>query len=413
MRWPPVTLTVGNVKVRIYTVTRADGYTFHQIADYTGGTRKLRSFASLPEARAEAERIARLLASGETTAARMRGTDAASYGRAVELLRQTGDPLELVAARYANAVTILGSGNLLAAACRDYARLHPASRPTVTIEAAIAELLAAKQGEQASADYLTDLKGRLGKLAAAFPNYPVASIVKGDVQRWLNGMKAAQQTKKNFRRVAITLFGYCEVMGYIATGDNPAKQTDAVRVKQDSVAIYSPKEIHALLAAAPATLVPALAIAAFAGVRTAEIMRLTWGHIDLAAGQIRLTPEITKTASRRVVPIQPNLAAWLTPYAQKAGRIWAKREWLFADALRKAAAAASVELKDNALRHSYASYRLAATQSAAQVSLEMGNSPQVVLKHYHELTKPGEAAAWFAVAPQTPANVVTLNQAAA
>ena len=120
-----------------------------------------------------------------------------------------------------------------------------------------------------------------------------------------------------------------------------------------------------------------------------------------------------KTASRRVVPILDNLAAWLAPYARQTGRIWGQSSFPLHTAWRAAAAAASVPWKPNALRHSFASYRLAQTQNAAQVSLEMGNSPQMVFRHYRELVKPADAERWFAVKPETPANVLPLAAAAA
>jgi hypothetical protein len=56
--------------------------------------------------------------------------------------------------------------------------------------------------------------------------------------------------------------------------------------------------------------------------------------------------------------------------------------------------------RQNALRHSFASYRLAAIQDAAKVALEMGNSPAMLFKHYRELVTPEAAAQWFAISPQ-------------
>jgi hypothetical protein len=56
--------------------------------------------------------------------------------------------------------------------------------------------------------------------------------------------------------------------------------------------------------------------------------------------------------------------------------------------------------KHNALRHSFISYRVAQTQSVAQVALEAGNSPSMIFKHYRELVQPKEAKAWFAIAPK-------------
>jgi hypothetical protein len=55
--------------------------------------------------------------------------------------------------------------------------------------------------------------------------------------------------------------------------------------------------------------------------------------------------------------------------------------------------------KHNALRHSFISYRVAETQDVAKVSLEAGNSPQMIFKHYRELVQPEAAKASFAIAP--------------
>ena len=55
--------------------------------------------------------------------------------------------------------------------------------------------------------------------------------------------------------------------------------------------------------------------------------------------------------------------------------------------------------KNNGLRHSFISYRLAAVQNTAQVALEAGNSPQMIFQHYRELVRPMDAEKWFAVTP--------------
>jgi len=47
--------------------------------------------------------------------------------------------------------------------------------------------------------------------------------------------------------------------------------------------------------------------------------------------------------------------------------------------------AAKVEWKRNGLRHSFISYRLANIKNVHQVSLEAGNSPQMVFAHYRQL----------------------------
>lgn len=56
--------------------------------------------------------------------------------------------------------------------------------------------------------------------------------------------------------------------------------------------------------------------------------------------------------------------------------------------------------KPNALRHRYASYRLADIKDAARVALEMGNSPTMLFRNYRELVTEKQAAEWFAALPK-------------
>lgn len=58
------------------------------------------------------------------------------------------------------------------------------------------------------------------------------------------------------------------------------------------------------------------------------------------------------------------------------------------------------EWRHNALRHSFCSYRLADVKSAAQVSLEAGNSPRMIFQHYRELVTEKAAKAWFGITPE-------------
>src|SRR6185436_6973958 len=119
-------------------------------------------------ARREAKRIARLMASGESTAAQMRGPDAASYGRAIELLRKCGSPaLEIVAGHYAEAFQILGSDRIIEAA-KFFAKHNTDNLPKKTVAEVVAELLAAKESRGASKRYLQDLRARLTRFADAF-----------------------------------------------------------------------------------------------------------------------------------------------------------------------------------------------------------------------------------------------------
>ncbi len=158
--------------------------------------------------------------------------------------------------------------------------------------------------------------------------------------------------------------------------------------------------------------VPMIAIGAFAGLREAEIQRLDWSEIDLARRHIEVKATKAKSARRRVVPIQPNLAAWLQPYSGMTGRV------VPAGARRKLArvreAAKLTRWPNNGLRHSFASYRLAAIHDAPRVSVELGHtSPQMLYSTYRELVLPTEAERYWTILPkEETANVVAFSTSA-
>jgi integrase len=206
--------------------------------------------------------------------------------------------------------------------------------------------------------------------------------------------------------VVYLLFEFAIARGYAI--DNPVKAVESVKIRNGNVEIYTPAEIAKLLAAVDSDFLPCVAIGAFAGLRSAEIERLKWQDVDLKSRHIIVGADVAKTASRRVVPIADNLAAWLASYSEHKGKVWSGSSIGFYKAQVATAKAAGIDWKQNALRHSFASYRLAQTQNAAQVALECGNSPKIIFAHYRELVKPADALKWFAAAPEVSKNVVPM-----
>ena len=64
------------------------------------------------------------------------------------------------------------------------------------------------------------------------------------------------------------------------------------------------------------------------------------------------------------------------------------------------------------MRHSFVSYRLAATGNAAQTALESGHDQAVLFHHYRELVKPKDAARYFEIRPAQAGNVIAISAAA-
>jgi integrase len=403
-------IKVGNVAVPIYSRTRATvtggKRTIHEVADYSNGKRRLQSFSDFSAAVAEANRVAGLLSSGQAVAATLRADEAAEYGNAVAILRNANleTSLQTVADRYVEVVKILGSEKLVEAA-REYIRRNPVERVPRTVRQVADELIEVKIRRGASDRYLQDLRYQLNKLCEKF-SCNVDMVTTGDLQLWFDRLDAAPRTVRNIRSAAAALFKFAEARCYISKGDNPAIATEKIKAKNgDDIEIYSPAEVARLLAAAPDSIKPVIAIQAFTGIRTAELMRLDWQAVKVERGHIEIKAENAKTASRRIVPILPNLKAWLTPYAKKSGSIFPSGADYYHELMREAAgqtktdALPAVELKHNALRHSFISYRVAQTQNVAQVALEAGNSPAMIFGHYRELVTADDSKKWFAVTP--------------
>ena len=192
-------------------------------------------------------------------------------------------------------------------------------------------------------------------------------------------------------------FGYAKRRGYLSRQD--ATEPEILKKEKDGDTdseVFPPEEMEKLLLTAPVHLIPLLAIGGFAGLRAAEIFRLDWGAVDLDRNLIELRAGQAKTASRRIIPISDNLKAWLS-LVPREGKVIPDRDYF-----RQATAMArnlGVRWPQNALRHSFISYRLAEVEDAAKVALEAGNSPAIIFKHYRELVTADAAKQWFGITP--------------
>jgi integrase len=127
---------------------------------------------------------------------------------------------------------------------------------------------------------------------------------------------------------------------------------------------------------------PALAIGAFAGIRTAEVCRLDWSEVNLERKLIEIKKGKAKTRSRRLVPITENLALFLEDLSQSSGPVWPHSVSTLCKAMTRAGKDSGVKWKHNALRHSFISYRVAKVKNVNEVVMEAGNSPDMISKQY-------------------------------
>jgi integrase len=181
--------------------------------------------------------------------------------------------------------------------------------------------------------------------------------------------------------------------------ENPVAHTTRAKETEGDIVILSVAQTAQLLEAASGETLPFWAIGAFAGLRRAEVERLDWAQVDFESGLIEVKARHSKTARRRLVTMQPNLCAWLAPYrAHRRGSVCPGNLRLRTEADRDRAGLRE-NWPNNALRHSFGSYHLAHFKDAPALALQMGNSPDVIFRHYRELVKPKEAKRYWQIMP--------------
>jgi len=272
-------------------------------------------------------------------------------------------------------------------------------RGSVPVTVLFTDYLGIKQRANLTEKHLADIKQRLGRFVADFSDRAIKSLTIPEIEDWLHGLELSPQTINNFRAIIGAFFEYAVRRELVEK--NPVTAIDKIKVVDAAPEIFTPEQLARLLNAAPAELLPAIAIQAFSGLRTAELLRLVWGEVDQTRGFITVSAKKAKTAKRRLIPIAPNLAEWLRPYASMTGPLWEKGFRAYHVAIRNLAAETGLaRWPNNGLRHSFASYHLAKHQSAPQLALEMGHStPRMVFDNYREVVAPEEAEKYWIIRP--------------
>jgi len=251
----------------------------------------------------------------------------------------------------------------------------------------------AKKQDGISAKYLADLRSKLGRFVAAFPEKLACDLTTPELEEWIRGLKVGAVSRESYRRNIGVMLEFGRRRRLLR--ENPATDIKIARKPEGEVTILTHREVVRLLQECASEMVPYIAICAFAGLRPTEAAKLDWKDINLETAQIEVKARHAKTRRHRLVPIQPNLLAWLTIYRKEAGRIGFSRR-KFREAYTKAGFA---EWPLDVLRHSFGTYRLPILKSAEELALEMGNSPDVIFRHYRRAMNKATATAFFDVMP--------------
>jgi integrase len=400
----PLRVKIGSVSIPIYP-TRNGRYQSWEVRYSLAGAVVRRKFSDAAKAKAHAEDIARGLANGHADAMRMTPEDAAELFRARAALSNVGTNCVQAAQICATLRAELPGVSVEdLVACY---RRHRTAESTRTIPEIVQEMLIRKRTEKGlSKVYVTGLRYRLGAFARAFP-IAIADLRGPDVDDWIRAQEVSPTSDANYLRVIRTLARFAISRDYLPRDWHELDLLKPPKVENKPIEIFTPGEMRKLLECAASEhprLVAPLALGAFAGVRSAEILRMRWE--DIGPERVLVAAQKVRSAGRRFVPTQPALASWLEP-VRRTGPICRCCAITLADGFSDLGAECGVPWKQNALRHSYISYRLAVVEDTARVALECGNSPVKIMRHYRELVTRDQAEAWFGIVPNPSPKIET------
>ena len=355
------------------------------------GKRQKRFFATKAEAEGEIQRLKVRRENHGIASKLLSPADEAQAASAIKLLRGAGLEVQLS--------EVVG----------DYLERHKMRKASRSLAKAWAAYLEHKKRSERHEANLRRTLRRFEPLHEVM----VSDISQGQIEKVLKG--AAATYRNVMLREARAVFTFAMRKGWAI--DNPASKVDTEEHAIGEREIYTPGEVEAVLREANATepeLLPYLAVALFAGIRPdayhGEMVKLEWAHVDLEEKSIDLPASITKKKRRRSIPIEPVLADWLQHCIVRngitAGRVCPAIGTQLRDRLRGIFERAGVLRKQDATRHSFASYWLAEHRNEDELALRLGHSggTEILHRHYHRATSTREAKKFWSL---TPANVLT------
>lgn len=279
-----------------------------------------------------------------------------------------------------------------------------------------------------------DRRRNLVPLVAEHGRKLAATFSTATAEDWIfaastDSMRAAR------RRALHAVFEFAMRRGYVER--NPVATVERVEPPaRDEVCILTAADAAELMSRAEQyapRLVAYLSIALFGGLRPMNELRgVEWERdIDLAGGNITVRRASSKTSRARLVPISPNLRAWLesVPPFRRTGRIYYSRrllDWIAGkeprqdrrirepgkikrkakeDGEKTRMEFEPIPWGQDILRHTRTSYRLAQTKNAPLVAEEGGHTPAIMKLHYANRTIPdADVKKFWAIKPTRKGN---------
>jgi integrase len=396
----PIEIQDGFANVKIYQCVNNKNYLTYMVTWWAEGKRQRRAIAELTEAKREARRIAKDLADGRASMVAVSNKELA-YFRDLEK-KMGGTPLS-------EAVNL-------------WLQTTDNKLPKITVSEIIKEMLNIKLNDTfIEKKHKQTLQVRWGKFEKTFGNRVISTIKAKELDSFLANPEWQPRTRQHYRGSISMIFDYAKRKDYLEPDkDHQAEKTESIRVNDAKLESWSVEDMRLILNHAPKRIIPWIVLGAFAGVRSAEIERMSWEDIDWSSNLILVKGKLvgrskTRNNNDRAITMTNNLKSWLSPFRLYKGNILKSLgsgeinkdlyAWL-EDLIHKIQKDKPLfTWKQNANRHSFATYYLAMTGDASTTALAMGNSPTMLLRRYKTIQVDGKtvtramAERYFAILP--------------
>ena len=250
-----------------------------------------------------------------------------------------------------------------------------------------------EQSQNAIKNYANLFKQYFGKLR-------IKEVTHETVEDYLKSREMSQQTKKNNLRYLQNFFNWANHRNFYQ-GINPAKYwIKEIQIERKTAKYYTVTECEYILRETMKPenqrIIAYFALGLFAGIRPDETEKLTWENIKMDTKEIFIPASISKTKADRQFVMSDTLYAWLSSVKNVQPLIPKKN-------LRRIKDAVTKKLNfifTDGLRHTMATFHYAKYKNYETLKSIMGNSPNIIQKHYKGVVSETEIEKFFALTPE-------------
>lgn len=274
----------------------------------------------------------------------------------------------------------------------------PPDKPTEYLETVVGRFVDHKDGKVTRRWHRT-IVNRLFRFHRAHPAARIGDITHRHVEMFM-GQWESPESRANIRRMLYEFFAWAKLHGYVTA--NAVELVPVPRVVRDNVSLMPMCDAGLLLSYCNVErpeLLPFIALRMFAGLRTTSAERIDWSEIKVGES-IEVPAVKAKNRKRMYLTGFPSvLWDWLRPHARPNGRVGRSHYNVEVTGIARDL---GVPFPKNVLRHSFATYHLAAYRNLSETVLLLGHrsSPRVLWEHYNGRASKEDGLGWFALTPQ-------------